>query len=597
MSRTGIAVSTRLVLLAVACIYLTGAYHFRWKNDLWKTAVHTDAHFYNRYLPMLFIGQKFDDPKENPNVIKYFGGTAICYSPFFAAAALTAKLAGEEISGYSAPFPIWISIGTIVYLVGGLYFFAKFLVRRKLKNWVINVSLLLLAGTTLLLHYGLFSPGWAHIPAFFVVCLLLYLIQLLSEKMTSARIALLFFLVSLLFFIRPTDVLILLIVPFLLKRHQSLFSVVREMLRKPVAIGLGIVLAFLPALFQGYLYFRGSGEWLVYSYTNEGFHFLKPEFIKVLFSVQKGLFVYTPFLPLFFFGIVSLIRHDRRLGIGVLLTLVVNTYVIVSWWCWNYGSTYGMRPFIEFYPLFFIAIAALLQRSGRFARGLIVAFGCLAITLNIIQTWQVQKGILDVDFKTTPKGYARTFLSFSHGNSGKYYRYPADESAGNVIRSYNWYNDIENPDTSWINFANRTHEQAHSGSWSTFADSTANFSTGIRIPAGAFPFGRNVLVRFSGWFFLVDRQSDAFVAMVAVANEKAVMYQSFPLKQFLDRFGKWEFKTFEVQMPHIPELTSAPDAHFEFYIFSDKSRIYADDLKIQFIRFRKMERPLDLTWE
>ncbi|HRG37422.1 MAG TPA: hypothetical protein PK289_02725, partial [Bacteroidia bacterium] len=74
-------VSVTLIILSI--VLLTSAYHFRWKNEQWKYAVHTDAYSYNRYLPMIFINQEFDDDKDNPDVIKYFIGTALFYAPFF----------------------------------------------------------------------------------------------------------------------------------------------------------------------------------------------------------------------------------------------------------------------------------------------------------------------------------------------------------------------------------------------------------------------------------------------------------------------------------------------------------------------------------
>ncbi|MCB7372887.1 hypothetical protein LI003_23625, partial [Bacteroides caccae] len=68
----------------------------------------------------------------------------------------------------------------------------------------------------------------------------------------------------------------------------------KQIFEKKAAIASGLLIALIPAIFQLIIYRWGTGEFIVYSYTKEGFNFLHPEIIKVLFSYEKGLFVYTP---------------------------------------------------------------------------------------------------------------------------------------------------------------------------------------------------------------------------------------------------------------------------------------------------------------
>lgn len=67
----------------------------------------------------------------------------------------------------------------------------------------------------------------------------------------------------------------------------------------------------------------------------------------VLFSVQKGLFFWSPLLPACaaLFGLAWSSHSARAFVLPAVLFLVANTYVIASWWdCTrddNYGAAIG----------------------------------------------------------------------------------------------------------------------------------------------------------------------------------------------------------------------------------------------------------------
>ncbi len=160
-------------------------------------------------------------------------------------------------------------------------------------------------------------------------------------------------------------------------------------------------------------------------------------------------------------------------------------------------------------------------------------------------------------------------------------------------------NDMETVDSSWINCGNRTTERSHSGKYASKVDKNANFSVGKYIPMDSVPYKRNVLIRASGWFFMPAKENNAFFAISFVGNDQSINYNPYQLNGFTNHFGQWEYHTFELQMPKLSALKEQfVNKRVEFYLYNDSEiPCYIDDLKIEFIEFKEMERPLDLSWE
>jgi hypothetical protein len=590
-------VNMTLILLTVLLLFTD--YHFRWKKDQWTCAVHTDAANYYRYLPMVFIEGKLDDQIENPRVIKHFVGTAVLYSPFFAIACAGSYISGLPVDGYSLLFPVMISIGTLFYFIFGLFFFARFLRYYISRDWIICVTMVALTFGTVAYYYTVIAPGWAHIPAFAIISFLLFHLKKITVDFKPTSVIAIIAGSSFLFFIRPTDITIILIAPFLAADLNAFLNTIRKIWSEKKAIGMGILLALIPLACQLGIYKASTGEFFVWSYTKEGFDFLHPQIANVLFSYAKGFFIYTPICFISLFGLFRLFKISPYLFSGVVLYITINIYIISSWWCWNYGYSYGPRAFIEHYPIFFFLLGLLLNAKSKvlkFLTGVSISF---CIFLNLFQTYQVLWGILDQDFKTDKKGYWHTFLSMKNGYSGKFYRFPVDENPGNIVRRITWFNDMEQNDTAWLNSNSRVTEKAYSGVYSSKVDKNNNFSVGLRKKLSEIPYARNVIVRASGWFYVPRKNTGAYFAISFVTDGKAVSFNPVNLDGSIDNFGEWQYITDEIYMPKLPErVEQNPGSVVEFYYFNNsETPCYVDDLKIEFIEFKEMERVLDLSWD
>jgi len=590
-------VSITLIILSI--ILFTSAYHFRWKDEKWKYAVHTDAYSYNRYLPMIFIDQEFDDDKDNPVVIKYYIGTAIMYAPSFFLACAASYITGLPVDGYSMLFPIFTSIATIFYLIIGLYFLSKFLSNYFARSWIICTLLCAITFGTVAFFYTVNAPGWAHIVAFSLVCFLLYHLKKLTIDFNKASILAILISSSLLFLTRPSDIIVLIVAPFLAADFNTFLSILKRVVAEKKTLLLGLLLAAIPVICQLLIYKGYTDHFFVWSYTNEKFYFLHPELMKVLFGYEKGFFVYTPICFLSLFGLFRLYKLNRYLFVGVVLYTFLNIYIISSWWCWNYGCIYGPRPFIEHYPLFFLLLGFLLDVKNKFFKSAVIVSILLMSLLNLFQIYQAVNGILDHDYRTTAAGYWDVFLRTDKGNSGKFYKIPLDESKENIVSRTRLFNNMERRDTTWLNTQTIVTEKSHSGTHASKVNAANYFSVGIRKKLSELPYNKNVLIRASGWFYVPERGSNSYFAIAFVSGGKCYRYLPHGLDGFMQQYGKWEYHVFETYMPKLKEEAEKdPDTQVEFYYFNNSEKdCYIDDLDIEFIQFKKMDRVLDISWE
>jgi hypothetical protein len=116
--------------------------------------------------------------------------------------------------------------------------------------------------------------------------------------------------------------------------------------------------ATLFVLPQLWIYHASTGHWLVSSYGDLGFTFASPHIAGVLVSPKKGLFFWAPVLVLAVAGFAVLPPALRRWRIPALAVVAINTYLIASWWDWQFGASYGHRGFVDVDPLLALGLAS-----------------------------------------------------------------------------------------------------------------------------------------------------------------------------------------------------------------------------------------------
>jgi len=384
MKKYFVALSITLVLAA--------ATYSDFNVKIWKIpgrVIQWDVIDYYGYLPAVFIyhdiSLKFKDhytgkkhfvfwAKKTPKgsyVFKMTMGLSVMYSPFFFVANTVAGHLGYNKGGYSAPYQFAIVMAALFYLTMGLVFLAKVL-RIYFSETVIALTILSIGLGTNLFWYSTFEPGMSHVYTFALVSVFLYLTILWHRRSTMLRAILLGLVIGMLTLIRPVNILIAIFFIFYdVKSGQDFKNKWLRYWHKFPHLILIVVFAFL-ILFPQLLYWKTvTGSWLYYSYGKEGFFFLHPQIINVLFGFRKGWFVYTPVMIFAVAGIYFLLKKNKQLFLPVFLLLLVYLYVVSSWWSWWYGGSLGQRELIDIYPIMAFPLAAIVSwiasRKARLA--------------------------------------------------------------------------------------------------------------------------------------------------------------------------------------------------------------------------------------
>ena len=411
------AKNSRLSLLVIV-FFGAAAIMTNLNNGLWTkkhgVVIHDVISYYS-YLPALFIyhdlsfsyqdknpkffeGKDFHSKtKDGRHYQKMTMGLSFLYLPFFLLGYLSAWLSGSPMDGYSAPFMFFLAFGSTFYVVAGL-----FVLRKTLLLFFddINTAITLLFITlgTNLFYYTTLESTMSHAYNFSLIAVFLYLTIIWHEhpnQKNSVFIGLVYGLITL---IRPTNGLIVLFFIFYTIRSKNDLIIKFDFFVKHFRMLLIIAIFAIIVLIPQLLFWKiNTGNWLFWSYSEEGFFFSKPEIIRGLFSYRKGWLLYTPLMIFGLAGIFMLRNRLRDFYIPILIFTMINIYVIFSWWDWSYGGSFGARAMIDTYAFYSISMAAFIgqiRNSKRFLKTLTLSLMTILFFFNIFQTLQYKYGAI-----------------------------------------------------------------------------------------------------------------------------------------------------------------------------------------------------------
>ena len=142
------------------------------------------------------------------------------------------------------------------------------------------------------------------------------------------------------------------------------FSVarIRPSFMRGVWIILGFVLGMLPLIF---LWQTVYGTWFINSYgveTGESlWNWRAPHVFDVLFSSNRGLFVWAPVYLLSVLGGWKLALKDRPLVILFGAIVGLQLYIVGSWHAWDGGDAFGPRFWLGLTPVAIVCLATLID--------------------------------------------------------------------------------------------------------------------------------------------------------------------------------------------------------------------------------------------
>jgi hypothetical protein len=416
-------------------IVLFGIFSAHEFDGRYGRSINGDGKAYYAYLPAIFIYQdptfsfidevelkyyptdksQFKDFKNKQKNGKYvnktFPGLSILYAPFFFLSMLVAWLGGFAVDGYSAPFQWGIAFSHVVYFFIGLRFllsvFRQFKIVDKISYFVLFV---LIFGTNIS-YYLIYDFSLSHIHSFFLACVFIWTLSswIRTKKVYFAGWSAI--ILALIVIVRPTNALMILFIPFLVSlagvKARILISKTQFSLKSVFPYFLGcVIILLIPLLFWKWQ----CGLWLVYSYNNEVFDFKNPHLYDFLFSYGKGWFLWSPAIGLFLLvGIIAFFKRSIFQGFLFLLPISVAVFVFSSWWNWWYGSGFGQRSMIEYYPFIVIGTVYFLQKTKHVKW--LYLFSLPFCFLSLFQAFQVSNSILDAE-KNTSEQYWTHFLQW-----------------------------------------------------------------------------------------------------------------------------------------------------------------------------------------
>jgi len=476
-------------------------YYSRWENKFTAAPISWDVSGYYLYLPAFLIykdpaGLKFLDDViqkyrpspypdqkyrlENGNsMLKYSAGMAVMYLPFFLLAHGIALIGSAPADGFSLPYQMAISWGSLLVALLGFWICRKNLLRFFDEKVTAVVLILLLFGSNYL-NYVSFDSAMPHNYLFTLYALLIYFTIKWHEKPNfkwSVAIGLCCGLAAL---ARPTEAISILI-PLLWGMDG--FSAVKGRLllwkqQLPKLLVAGFLMGLIGAI--QLVYWKSySGHWLEYSYQDQGFSWWKPHFADVLYSYRKGWLVYTPVMLFALLGFGFLAKKNPKLFWVSLVFFLINFWIVSAWDIWWYGGGFGQRALIQSYALLVFPLAAFVrfvfQKKGRLV--LVLPLFIFCIWLNLFQTWQARGHGLDTTYMTKAY-YWRIFGNTDVQPWDKFLMDTDEDFRGerkNVRQVY--FNDFEA-----FRDSSASVEVAHSGTKAIFTSPQKEFSPSFEIP-------------------------------------------------------------------------------------------------------------------
>lgn len=587
--------------LIVSLIFLKT---YRWDGNSGNNkeyVISGDGLGYYAYLPAIFIDKNLNDLTHNPRytnevnnrtVIKYYSGTSLLILPFFTVAHTAASVFSYDQDGYSPPYQFMVAIASIFYLFLGLFCLVRLLALFKISDLHSAMAIVLILFGTNLLYYSVFVVSMSHVYSFSMIsCFVLVIKKLL----TSHQLKYLYFsafLLGIIILIRPTNGIVLLLISALSSTQEEFRELVLVLIKRWYHLIFSFLIFFLLVCIQLLAWHEQTGDFLIWSYSDEGFYFLKPQFLNVLFSFRKGLFIYTPLVFISLFGLTVIFKKSKFQFYSILFFLFVATYAISSWWNWYYGDSFGQRAFIDFYSIICLLLGILIENSfKRFRRRILLAILLACLSLNMIQSYQFYHKILHY-YSMNAEKYRYVFLktSANYRNvlGGNMDMEPYSKEPKKLI--FSTLNDFEKEYPRWNN--NQIVIQDDSlfdtgRKWTKYSIYTGNkFGAALVIQNDSlFYNSKKIFVEASLKRLEPEKNSSSKVLFVIdIRNNKneSLFYHPFKLNDTPNQ-DKCVWRTYNYSF-EIPELKSSDDKISIYLWNKEHQNFLIDDFELNFYR-------------
>ena len=426
-------------------------------------------------------------PDNSTPMYFFLMGMAICYAPFFLIGHLIALLTGAPADGFSPPYQVAVAVGSMLYVLIGLWNLRRVLLRFFTDGVVAAVLCVIVLGT----NYLHFATAKNLETASFLFCwmgVLVWNTIRWHEDQRRSNLMWVAFSIALMTLIKPSEI-VCGAIPLLWGIHDR--ATLRDKCKFIAAHAKDVLLALVLGvlvLSPQLLYWKTmTGSFVYDSYKNPGvgLDLMRPHFRAVLFSFRKGWLIYTPVMLFAIAGIVLLYREHRRVFWAMMFYCSLAFLIISSWSEWWYGASYSIRPMITLYVLLALPLCcsfSLLARKGGLVRIAGTSVVLFLIALNMFQLWQFRNWIIH-PYRTTRPYYFAVFCRTSVP--------PGAEKLLSVDRSFDGSDRMEDPSHFDVrNIGAYDFEDSAAFSGQTVLDTTAQ-SRVLRMD-GDHPYSPNI---------------------------------------------------------------------------------------------------------
>ncbi len=321
-------------------------------------------------------------------------GPSILWMPFLAvthAGVLVGDHLGAHIAadGFSAPYRYTMALATCFYGFLGLWLSFR-LARKYFEETWAFLATVGIWGASSLAVYMYFNPSWSHAHSAFAVALFLWYWHRTRHGRSLRQWIVLGLISGLTIDVYyPNGVLLL--IPLIeaamqyaggLRKSTDRFAGIAREFGTHVSYVAAVVAALLPTLISRRIIF-GSPLHTGY-YSARAWLWTSPALLRVLFSSDHGLLIWTPILIAALVGLALFARIDGAFA-AKLIAATVAFYLLIAFYPdWDGLSSFGNRFFISLTPIFILGLAALfdwLARVWRPRRAFAVAAASTALLI------------------------------------------------------------------------------------------------------------------------------------------------------------------------------------------------------------------------
>ena len=299
--------------------------------------------------------------------------------------------------GFSFPYQFMISFGSLLFAFLGLYFLRSILLLYFSDN-IVSISLLALVLGSNYLNYTAIDGALTHNNLFTIYVLLIYTSIQFYKRSNISKAIIIGALIGISALTRPTEI-IAFIIPFAwginLFSVKDLHTRVQFLINKHLLLIIMIFMCFSIGSIQLIYWKYVSGNWLVYSYQDQGFSWLHPHIKDGLFSYKGGWLTYSPLMIFSLIGFYPLYKTKQTIFSTSIVFICLFMYIAFSWDIWWYGGSLGQRSMIQAYPILLFPLSSFIEyisKQKKWLKMSILFIGILFCYINIWFTHQAHEG-------------------------------------------------------------------------------------------------------------------------------------------------------------------------------------------------------------